>query len=610
MAEEDFDPDAYLAAKTGSAPEADDDFDPDAYLAAKGTTPPVVDMGPAARRARAGMAPGEHETPDEGAGPIAQHNVLGGPGTPSSGLGRGYFTTRQAPDPDAPAANDSPRSRPLPGGGTRVVSGLPPGEMQDPLVQMGTAAALGMAAGAGAGGAASTLGAGRTAAALTSAAAEGAVSNKAMGGDAATGAALGVLPIVVPPVARAVGRTARAAASKVAGTFAPNAEKAIRNAKGWVAKDIAGDIRGASTATARKQLADDAENVSTLVFRDRDLDDAINAARSGDAGKVQAAKTIVGDRLKEIGQQRLAPKWAEADKALGGGVRSGDLVDFLAERSDQLRATGVPSHVAEADALDGIASNLKKAKNWGGGTRFDPTVKVQGGALDGMETGRAIELLEKQKTGPTASVLNDEIKRLRAGATVEGFNPDTIVPANQVQKLWSDVAGNAYKSFGGINGTAAFEKKLDVASHIRDFRDEVLADVAHRDPRVAGELRDANRDFSALKRVEKVLDQRLNHAKANAQGASVSPKLKKAVKEIKHSPMGFAVGHTGEVAIAAKRGFDRWAARHALDAQQAAAAQKIFATPGPKGPVVREAVAAGLPAAIAISAAQASQETQ
>jgi len=579
----------------GSSP-SDDFAALDEYAPAP--KPAVVDMGPAARRARAGMAPGERDLTSEAAGtsagPISTHNIL-------KPTGIGLYETRQ---PEAPAdASGYVVKKPLPGGGTRILD-YPsnPNEMGDPGAQMLTGTALGMAAGGGAGATLRALGAPAQAAQIASSATEGAVSNKAFGGDLDTGAALGLLPHVAPPIARGVGSAGRAVAAKLG----PNTEKAIKNARGWVAKDISGDIKGASTATARKQLADDAENAATIVLKDRHLDKAIDRAESGNLDRLQEAQGAVQERLKTIAQDRLDPHWDQASKALPeGGVRSADFVDYLEKRATDLRDTGLTSDAAEADALDGIAGRIKKAKNWGGGKQYDPAKPVQGGALDGMETGKAIALLEKQQTGPTAGALGDEIKRLRAEATTEGLNRDAIVPAREIQKVWADEAGNAYKSYGGIHGTAAFERKLDIASHIREFRDDMLSAVAETNPRVAAELRNANRDYSALKRIESVLDQRINHAKANAQGAGIPVGLKKAAKEIKHSPTGFLLGKIPDAVIAGKRAFDKWIARGAITAQQKAAVRKIFTSQGPKGPAIRAAVAAGVPSSIAMWAGRA-----
>ena len=47
--------------------------------------------------------------------------------------------------------------------------------------------------------------------------------------------------------------------------------------------------------------------------------------------------------------------------------------------------------------------------------------------------------------------------------------------------MWSDEVGIAYGSQGGVNGTATFERKLDVASHIREFRDAVLDKAVQAD---------------------------------------------------------------------------------------------------------------------------------
>jgi hypothetical protein len=325
-----------------------------------------------------------------------------------------------------------------------------------------------------------------------------------------------------------------------------------------VVHDIAGDIKGASTATARKQLADDADNASMLVLKDKDLDKAVSRAQSGNLESLNEAQAAVQERLGKVATERLAPHWDKATQALpGGGVRSGDVVDFLRSRSDALKATGKTSEAAEAQALDAIRARVESAADW--------------------------------------------------GATKTGFDPNKIVPAKQVQGLWSDEAGIAYKSMGGIHGTVAFERKLDVASHLRDFRDDMLAKASKIDPRTVGEIRAANRDYSALKRIENVLDQRINNAKANAGGASIPRGLKKKVQEFKQSPTGFVLGAIPDTLMAGKVGFDKWLARKAIrQPEQIQAVRNIWQSPGAKG--VRDAVAAGVPSAVALWSARAAKQ--
>lgn len=328
------------------------------------------------------------------------------------------------------------------------------------------------------------------------------------------------------------------------GHLVANAEK---NAAGWVVKDVVGEAKGASTATARKQLQDDAEAAAKIVVHDGELNGAISKARHGGVDELQSARDVVTDRRRAV-WQKLEPLWKKVDKELPeGGVRSGDVIDHLEGRIGELRASGLTTEGAEADALAGIVNRLKGAKDWGKKPIFNAEQKVAGGGLDGMKSGEAIKLLEKQRNAAPKNLhpeIDGEISRIKEAATTTGFDPNHIVPARQIQKLWSDEAGIAYGSMGGINGTQAFTRKLDVAGHIRDFRDAMLDSIAGAGGDVA-ELRRLNQRYSAYKRIDKVLEQRLNSAKG-AGPASGATNLKQAAHKLAHGG-----GLTGAAAMVA-----------------------------------------------------------
>lgn len=441
-------------------------------------------------------------------------------------------------------------------------------------------------------------------------------------GGAVGGATAGVLG----GAARVVGKGAELA-GKAQRFFSPTAEEATKSAQAWVAKDIAGEIKSASTPTARKQLADDAKTAGRLVLTDPELDDAVSAAESGNHDALRTAQGLVRDRISASGA-KLAPGWSAVDAALPKPLTSGDVIKPLAADVSKLRATGRTTDKAEADALDTIIDNMKGSEAWGGNApKFNPASPVVGGGLDGMKSGDAIALLEKQKTAAPqhAAALEPEIARIKSAATTTGFDPDHVVPAEQLQKMWSDQAGIAYGGMGGINGTVSFDRKLDVASHLRSLRDDVLNRAAAADPEAVGALRDELKNYSALKRVEKVFDQRINHAQANASGASVPTEFVKNIKEWKHSPLGKAVTVIPEAVAARKKEIDKAAARAALNpmpsaptgmaataaaelakltAPARAAYDAIVSSAGAKtGSKVVAAIRAGVPRALAMSAA-------
>ena len=321
---------------------------------------------------------------------------------------------------------------------------------------------------------------------------------------------------------------------------------AVKNAHGWVANDVAGDVPSASTPTARKQMADDAVNVAKVVRSDKPLDDAINAARANNADDIKAAQGVVADRLKSTGD-KLSPGWKQVDKSLPQPLTSGRVVDHLNEHAGALEATGNRTDKVEAAAVRQIADDVKTAKDWGAAKQtFNPKQPVSNGTFAGMETEKAIKALEKMKDVAEQTVdalepwnakegarglpaeeravrraaavarvdaLDSEIDRLTKEATSSAFDPDHVVSVEQLQKLWSDHAGIAYQSQGGINGTATFNRRLDVASHLRDLRDEIMGEAAQTNPAAVAHMQVNLARYSALKRIEQVLDQRANAAK-------------------------------------------------------------------------------------------------
>jgi hypothetical protein len=402
---------------------------------------------------------------------------------------------------------------------------------------------------------------------------------------------------------------------------------AEKNAQGWVIKDIIGEAKGASTATARKQLADDAAGAQRLMRGDKELDSAINSARHGGVDELKDAQTVIQDRLEQQGS-KLDPRWAEVSKQLpGGGVRAGDLVDHLKDRIDSLRATGLTTDAAEADALDGIANRVKGARDWGA------KASVQLDQKGAQDVQALTKIRGNVKDPATLKKIDDQIAAINAtGKKVQAFDPETIVPAQQVQKLWSDEAGIAYSSMGGINGTASFNKKLDVAGHLRDFRDQILEQAANKNPKVVSEIRSINQDYSALKRMQTVIDQRVNAATANAGGASIPANITGLGHKLMHAGgltgagAALAFGHYKTAAglaalqlgVASKRAIDRGLANslQSSDAALAGAIQSLMQRGVPQETAIQmvrqaaptlgaQALQRGIPQAVAIQAARA-----
>lgn len=164
---------------------------------------PVVDMSPAARRSAAGLPPGPRDLTAEEAGTspglIRQSNTLDPSGRVNGANVVAPATTQPGAPADLPPGQQVTVMKRHPGTGqgvggmfgppATIVSRPEQGEMADPLVQMGTAAAIGRVAG-------SPLAAIPGAGAALAPVIEAGTANKAMGGDFTTGAALGAIPLV------------------------------------------------------------------------------------------------------------------------------------------------------------------------------------------------------------------------------------------------------------------------------------------------------------------------------------------------------------------------------------------------------------------------------
>lgn len=374
--------------------------------------------------------------------------------------------------------------------------------------------------------------------------------------------------------------------------------QAIKNAERWVAKDIAGEVRGASTPTARMQLANDAEHVSQLVLKDKELAKAIDKATEQNVDELKHLGGVIKDRLSNVGQ-RLSPGWKQIDKALGDQpLTSGVVVEHVLGRAEELRATGHTTDAAEADALEAIANRLQSAKNWGANKGVKLNEKAQGDIS-------ALQKVRENVKNPTVlKEIDEQISAIESGGKRSStFDPNHKISVEQLQKLWSDEAGVAYNSQGGINGTATFQRKLDVASHLRDIRDQVLRQAGAQDPGAVQAIGDDLAKFSALKRIEKVVEQRTNQATAAAGGASVPAELVRKVKEIKHNPWGVALAALPEAMIAAKRRLDTSAAHRAMEYQPISAAEA--ARNQAQAQMINRLMSAGLSRTAAIRSAQA-----
>jgi hypothetical protein len=392
--------------------------------------------------------------------------------------------------------------------------------------------------------------------------------------------------------------TAGGAAPEVPGTVRRGVravqDKATDAAAKWVTKDIGGEIKSASTPTARKQLADDAKSASRIVLADRELDKAISHAREGDIDDIGTARAVVKDRLQTIAR-RLSPGWADIDASLPQPLTSGDVVSHIEADAAQLHATGHTTDRAEAAALRAIAERLKTGEDWGATeTRaLDPKAEADLATLK--------QVRPNVKDPAAAAQVDQQISAIEAtGAPRITFNPDHQIGMEQLQRLWSDEAGIAYDSTGGVNGTATFNRKLEVASHLRELRDTLLDAAAKENPTAVRAISGDLQDYSGLKHVDKVLQQRENYAKSNASGASVPAKVTRKIKEFKHSPEGVILAALPELGVAGMRWVQKAIARHA---PERTALEDVWAASTPGAGATR-AMAAGVPRQVALWAAQ------
>jgi hypothetical protein len=314
---------------------------------------------------------------------------------------------------------------------------------------------------------------------------------------------------------------------KLAGKLVEGAPKA---AKDWVVKDIAGETKGASTPTARKNLARDAEDVGNLLAEDKELDRAIDHARHGDKDSLTAAQATVKAKLAKVSEPR-SDLYAEADASLpGGGVRAGDVIRSLKTAiSDRLK-TGLGHEGGEARELQKIVDRLESAEDWGAETTFKLDPKTEGD----VQTLSAVR--SNVRDPAKIAEIDQQISALKAtGKPVVTHNPDKIVPLEQLRDLVTDAQNTAFQVEGGINGTVAFRKAKEVANVVRDVLDEHLERAATVTPETVEAIKEMNWRISALKNIENVIEQRANRATQDATGAGMGGGFGAAVRKIAHT---------------------------------------------------------------------------
>lgn len=469
-----FDPDAYLASK--SEPSSGG-FDPDAYLASKADPEPTretVDVGPAARRARAGMAPGERETSAEQAGvsPGLIRTVVGSPAAPDAtdivGRAMPQPSTEHAPTaadknsfgfmlthdirPEGPAyiPPDTTVTRRHPGGAAATIhSPHLAGEMDDPLVQMGTAAAMGMAAGAPAAALPAQV------ARVVGPAIETGVANKAMGGDFTTGAVLGAAVPLLPHAARAGKAATRALGESM---------------EGGATKEI---LRGRTKATGKVK-----NNAKFAGREDGSLVQVMNETPEVRKAILTDAHTDPGGAAKTLTKHIDAA--TDGNSAAGatiqkqhGGIPLQPIAERLAGLEDRLNMQGLG---AAADAVNRMRTDLLKRyasdQNIGladAKLSFQQIRNIRNKAWRAADPARTVDAGDaRMAQAKIASILNKEIEDVAAqtrGVDVEALKArnrqiSTLIPvrdalAQRAEKLADRDIGIGKKAKEAIGNVAA-----------------------------------------------------------------------------------------------------------------------------------------------------------
>lgn len=322
--------------------------------------------------------------------------------------------------------------------------------------------------------------------------------------------------------------------------------------RAWVQKDIVGDVRGAATATAKKNLARDAEDIADVVTGDRELETSLRKASHQDTKHLGDAIATVNDRLEKVGAPREG-LYQELDQ-MTGGVRAGDFVDHLEKAIEDRKATGKGHDAGEARELQKVVDRIKGARDWG----FKPTLDAQNQQI--------VANLEKQRAaaldaGRPTDKLDNAIKNVTDTAEPQ-FDPDHVVSSKELRGIVTDLQNTAFESEGGINGTERFRRAREVSRVPEGFLDELKAKAEKTNPDLIARLDQHDKEASALLRVKNVLEQRFNRAEQDSMGTTghgIFGRVLHAAAHPKASLTREAVAAGAKGAIATGRAIDRTA---------------------------------------------------
>jgi len=418
----------------------------------------------------------------------------------------------------------------------------------------------------------------------------------------------------------AVASVGRQAAKEAAGYT----ERARAAANEWIAKDLQGEVKGASTPTARRQMMRAADNFPDLIGRDQELRDSIADARHGSAAKIAKAEELVSRRLDDT-QEPKADLYKKADAALPkGGVRVGDVVAGYQKAIDDLEATGLDLDAQVAGELKGRLNKITGARDWGA---EKTTAGLSEKAAADLKTLETVRKNMEGRPGFDPKAIDEQIAAIHAtGKPTVAFNPDHIVSTRQLRRLVTDAQRTAFDREGGINGTERYNRAIEVAAVPEKILDEHLGHAAEKAPDVVSAIETMDRDTHTLLAAKKVLVQRLDHARLNAQGTGGIPTVPHSLKQLAHGsiPLGLAAtaytGHPGMAAIGAatiaapmiKRVIDTSIAKFASTPQGERVVARLVhagATGGDTAAAIEHAIAAGVPPRVAQRIADISRQT-
>lgn len=404
--------------------------------------------------------------------------------------------------------------------------------------------------------------------------------------------AAGAAPLATEATGRAVKKYVEAAPAKAAE---------------WLIKDLRGSAKGETTPTARKYLAADEADVVKTLDRHPELKSTLLDARSSSKKALEKASEAVGSKIAEINSPRTALYDKDIDGALGGGVLSGDFVEKIRRQAEEYKAGGTAGGHKMAKYLEARADEIEQSRDWGAKTSRELDQK----AANDVKTLQAVRANVKDPT--TAKDIDGQIAAIeKTGKQVVQFDPETRVPARTVRAFVTDLQDAAYDGLGGLADTRAAGQSRQIAGDAKAIFDGYLDEAAKTSPEAVAQIRDINEQHSALKNIQRVIDQRLGKATENATGAAGHiphslAGLAKHVGGTTGAGIAFATGHpvVGGAMLAAQ-GIP--AAKRAIDV----GAAKVASSPGYKAAVtrlaraakatarvadfVRDAVSAGIPA--------------